>query len=199
MKKLIFSLLIVAASATVSCGSSKKATATPAPSTPAVTAAAPSGMVEEVVPLSGPQYRSDKQYYRAVQNGLSADRSMAQKIAMQNCRQELAAAIQADTKTVIETYAKSQNTGANSTYTNQYQEMAYTVINQSLADVQVVDEKIYRETSGQYRFYVCLQIPKADLSENIAKSIENEAKLKADFDAEQFKKIFNEKMAANVQ
>ena len=199
MKKLIFSLLIVAAAATVSCGSSKKATATPAPSTPAVTAAAPSGMVEEVVPLSGPQYRSDKQYYRAVQNGLSADRSMAQKIAMQNCRQELAAAIQADVKAVIETYAKNQNTGANSTYTNQYQEMAYTVINQALADVQVVDEKIYRETSGQYRFYVCLQIPKADLSENIAKSIENDAKLKADFDAEQFKKIFNEKMAANVQ
>ena len=199
MKKLIFSLLIVAAAATVSCGSSKKATATPAPSTPAVTAAAPSGMVEEVVPLSGPQYRSDKQYYRAVQNGLSADRSMAQKIAMQNCRQELAAAIQADVKAVIETYAKSQNTGANSTYTNQYQEMAYTVINQALADVQVVDEKIYRETSGQYRFYVCLQIPKADLSDSIAKSIENDAKLKADFDAEQFKKIFNEKMAANVQ
>ena len=199
MKKLIFSLLIVAVAATVSCGSSKKATATPAPSTPAVTAAAPSGMVEEVVPLSGPQYRSDKQYYRAVQNGLSADRSMAQKIAMQNCRQELAAAIQADVKAVIETYAKNQNTGANSTYTNQYQDMAYTVINQVLADVQVVDEKIYRETSGQYRFYVCLQIPKADLSENIAKSIENDAKLKADFDAEQFKKIFNEKMAANVQ
>ena len=189
MKKLIFSLLIVAVAATVSCGSSKKATATPAPS----------GMVEEVVPLSGPQYRSDKQYYRAVQNGLSADRSMAQKIAMQNCRQELAAAIQADVKAVIETYAKNQNTGANSTYTNQYQDMAYTVINQVLADVQVVDEKIYRETSGQYRFYVCLQIPKADLSENIAKSIENDAKLKADFDAEQFKKIFNEKMAANVQ
>ena len=199
MKKLIFSLLIVAAAATVSCGSSKKVTATPAPSTPAVTAAAPSGMVEEVVPLSGPQYRSDAKFYRAVQNGLSADRSMAQKIAMQNCRQELAAAIQADVKAVIETYAKNQNTGANSTYTNQYQEMAYTVINQALADVQVVDEKIYRETSGQYRFYVCLQIPKADLSETIAKSIENDAKLKADFDAEQFKKIFNEKMAANVQ
>ena len=193
MKKLIFSLLIVAA-ATVSCGSSKKATATPA-----VTAAAPSGMVEEVVPLSGPQYRSDKQYYRAVQNGLSADRSMAQKIAMQNCRQELASAIQADVKAVIENYAKSSSTGVESTYTNQYQELAYSVVNQRLADVQVVDEKIYRETSGQYRFYVCLQIPKADLSENIAKSIENDAKLKADFDAEQFKKIFNEKMAANVQ
>ena len=196
MKKLIFSLLIVAAAATVSCGSSKKATATPAPSTPAVTAAAPSGMVEEVVPLSGPQYRSDKQYYRAVQNGLSADRSMAQKIAMQNCRQELAAAIQADTKTVIETYAKSQNTGANSTYTNQYQEMAYTVINQALADVQVVDEKIYRENDGQYRFYICLQMPKAAIEEAVENAIVNDAKLNLEFDREQFKKIFVEQMAA---
>lgn len=78
----------------------------------AVGPAAPAGMVEEAIPLSGPQYRSDAEYYRAVQNGVSTERSTAQKIAMQNCRQDLAAAIQADVKTVIENYVKNQDTAS---------------------------------------------------------------------------------------
>ncbi len=121
---------------------------------------------------------------------------MAQKIAMQNCRQELASAIQADVKTVIENYAKNQNTGVANEYKSQYQELAYTVINQRLTDVQVVDEKIYREASGEYRYYVCLQIGKKAIAEAVEESIANDAKLNLEFDREQFKKIFQEHMAA---
>ena len=97
---LIGAIALVLAAGAVSCSSSKKA----------VGPAAPAGMVEEAIPLSGPQYRSDAEYYRAVQNGVSTERSTAQKIAMQNCRQDLAAAIQADVKTVIENYVKNQDT-----------------------------------------------------------------------------------------
>lgn len=193
MKKLIFSLLIVAAATSISCSSSKKATQAPAP------APVPSGMTEEVIPLSGPQYRSDAEFYRAVQNGLSAERSMAQKIAMQNCRQELASAVQADVQLVIENYAKSQDTGMTNEHKNQYQELAYSVINQRMADVQVVDEKLYREANGQYRYYVCLQIPKKSIAEAIEEklaNLANDAKLNLEFDREQFKKIFQDHMAA---
>ncbi|MBP3550054.1 MAG: hypothetical protein J6J57_00195 [Alistipes sp.] len=186
MKKLIFSMLIVAVAASVSCSSSKKVAQAPVPG----------GMVEDVVPLSGPQYRGDANYYRAVQNGLSAERSMAQKIAMQNCRQELAASIQADVQTVIESYAKSQSTGMSSEVKNQYQELAYTVVNQRMTDVQVVDEKIYREASGEYRYYVCLQMPKKAIAEAVEEKLVNDAKLNLEFDREQFKKIFQEHMAA---
>ncbi|MBQ8307967.1 MAG: hypothetical protein IJX56_04105, partial [Alistipes sp.] len=92
MKKILFgALALLCAVSVTSCASSKK-----------VVAAAPSGMVEEVLPLSGPQYRSDADFYRAVQNGVSTEQSMAQKIAMQNCRQELATAIQSDLQSVIE-------------------------------------------------------------------------------------------------
>ena len=97
---LIGAIALVLAAGAVSCSSSKKA----------VGPAAPAGMVEEAIPLSGPQYRSDAEYYRAVQNGVSTERSTAQKIAMQNCRQDLAAAIPADVKTVIENYVKNQDT-----------------------------------------------------------------------------------------
>ena len=117
MKKSIWGgfLLLIAVS-TLSCGSSKK-----------MTASAPVDMVEETIPLSGSQYFSDSEYYRAVQNAASKDRSTAQKIAMQNCRQELATNIQSDMQIVIENYTKNQDTGVSAEHKAQYQELAYTV------------------------------------------------------------------------
>lgn len=185
MKKLIFSLLVIATATSVSCSSSKSVTTTPTPQ----------GMVEDVIPMSGAKYRGDAEYYRAVQNGVSKERSMAQKIAMQNCRQELASNIQADVQLVIESYAKNQNTGMSNENKSQYQELAYAVVNQRLTDVQIVDEKIYREANGEYRYYVCMQLPKKSLAEAIEEKLANDAKLNLEFDREQFKKIFQEKMA----
>ncbi|MDE6622789.1 MAG: hypothetical protein K2K30_00105 [Alistipes sp.] len=187
MKKYLYgatALLLLAG--TASCGSSKKAAGTPAPV----------GMTEEVVPLSGPQYRSDAEYFRAVQNGVSTDRSTAQKIAMQNCRQELAANIQAELQVVIENYVKEQNTGVAAENKSQYQEMAYTTVKQRLNDVQIVEEKIYRQEDGSYRFYVCLQMPKSAIETAVEAAIAKDAKLNLEFDREQFKKVFEERMAA---
>ena len=186
MKKYLYgaaALLILAG--TASCGSSKKATGTPAPA----------GMTEEVVPLSGPQYRSDTEFFRAVQNGVSTDRGTAQKIAMQNCRQELAANIQAELQIVIENYVKEQNTGVAAENKSQYQEMAYTTVKQRLSDVQVVEEKIFRQENGSYRF-VCLQMPKTAIETAVEDAIAKDAKLNLEFDREQFKKVFEERMAA---
>lgn len=185
MKKYLYgatALLLLAGM--VSCGSSKKAIGTPNPV----------DMTEEIVPLSGPQYRSDAEYFRAVQNGVSSDRSTAQKIAMQNCRQELAANIQADLQVVIENYVKEQNTGVAAENKLQYQEMAYTTVKQRLNDVQIVEEKIYRQNDGSYRFYVCLQMPKSTVETAVEDAIAKDAKLNLEFDRDQFKKIFIEQM-----
>ena len=153
-------------------------------------------MVEEAIPLSGAQYRSNAEYYRAVQNGVSTERSTAQKIAMQNCRQDLAAAIQADVKLVIENYVKNQDTGVAAEHKSQYQELAYTAVGQQLRDVQVVEEKMFRQDNGSFRYYVCMQLPKAALEAAIEDAIAKDAKLNLEFDRAQFKKIFEEQMAA---
>ena len=186
MKKSIWGgfLLLIAVS-TLSCGSSKK-----------MTASAPVDMVEETIPLSGSQYFSDSEYYRAVQNAASKDRSTAQKIAMQNCRQELATNIQSDMQIVIENYTKNQDTGVSAEHKAQYQELAYTVVSQQLRDLQIVDEKMFRQADGLYRYYVCLQMPKAVIGEAIEEAIINEAKLNLEFDRERFRDVFKEQMDA---
>ena len=182
-RTLIGAIALLLAAGAVSCSSSKKASGP----------AAPAGMVEEAIPLSGAQYRSNAEYYRAVQNGVSTERSTAQKIAMQNCRQDLAAAIQADVKLVIENYVKNQDTGVSAEHKSQYQELAYTAVGQQLRDVQVVEE------NGSFRYYVCMQLPKAALEAAIEDAIAKDAKLNLEFDRAQFKKIFEEQMAAFSQ
>lgn len=177
-------LLLVAGS--VSCSSSKKVAGP----------AAPAGMVEEAIPLSGAKYRSDAEYFRAVQNGVSTERSTAQKIAMQNCRQELAANVQAQVEAVMENFVKNQDTGVSTENKSQYQELSYTVVKQQLRDVQVVEEKMFRQENNSYRYYVCLQIPKAALEAALEEAIAKDAKLNLEFDRAQFKKIFEEQMAA---
>lgn len=188
-RTLLGAIALVLAAGAVSCSSSKKVAGP----------AAPAGMVEEAIPLSGPQYRSNAEYYRAVQNGVSTERSTAQKIAMQNCRQDLAAAIQADVKMVIENYAKNQDTGVSAEHKSQYQELAYTAVNQQLRDVQIVEEKMFRQDNGSMRYYVCMQLPKAALEAAIEDAIAKDAKLNLEFDRAQFKKIFEEQMAAFSQ
>lgn len=188
-KSILGALALLLVAGMTSCGTSKKTVAT----------APPSGMVEENIPLSGPQYRSDAKFYRAVQNATSKEQSMAQKIAMQNCRQELAANLQADLQQVLENYAKNQEVRLSVEYKSQYQELSYTVVNQQLRDVQVVEEKMFRQDDGLYRYYVCLQMPKKVILDAVEDAIANDAKLNLEFDREQFRKVFQEMMAANAQ
>ena len=143
----------------------------------------PSGMKEDVTPMTGEQYHSDENYFRAVQNGVSTDRSIAQKIAMQNCRQELAANIQAELQLVIESYLNVMNTSLGTENESQYEEMSYTT----------VQEKIYRE-DDHFRYYVCMQMPKIEIEKAIEDSLANDEKLKLNFDREKFKEIFNSKL-----
>lgn len=153
----------------------------------------PSGMKEDVTPMTGEQYHSDENYFRAVQNGVSTDRSIAQKIAMQNCRQELAANIQAELQLVIESYLNVMNTSLGTENESQYEEMSYTTVQQKLLDIQIVEEKIYRE-DDHFRYYVCMQMPKIEIEKAIEDSLANDEKLKLNFDREKFKEIFNSKL-----
>ena len=167
-----------------SCASSKKAAA---PVTP--------GEIEVAIPLSCPEYRSDAEYWRAVQTGTSKEMSMAKKVAAQNARQELAATVQHKIKAVIENYGQNASLGANNENETLYQEMARTVINQQMNGVELVGEKLFRLEDGTYRYHVCLQMNREALGTGISDALSNDDRLKLEFDKAQFKKVFDEEMA----
>lgn len=186
-KNLFFAGALLLALVSTGCGSSKKASG----SVPVT-----DGEVEVTIPLGGPEYQSDADYWRAVQSGTSKDVSMAKKVAMQNARQELAAAVQHDVKAVIENYGQNASMGKENENEALYQELARTVVNQQMNGVELAGEKLFRLGDGNYRYHVCLQMSKQALEEKISDALSNEDRLKLEFDKAQFKKVFDQEMAA---
>lgn len=184
--KLFMGCLVVATSLLLAgCGSSKK-----------LAQAKADGMVEVTIPLTGPEYRTDKEYYRAVQSGISPNTSMAKKIAMQNAREELASAIKADLSVVIENYGKGQDVDNTQEYQGQYQGIAYTVVDEQLTGVAIAEEKLFKQENGSYKYYICLQINKNELKDKIANKISKQNKLQLEFDLDRFRKVYDEQMNA---
>lgn len=157
------------------------------------------GEVEIAIPLSGPQYQSDAENWRVVQQGVSPDMSMAKKVALQNARQELAATIRVQVRAVIDNYGKNTAVTDNIDVVNMYEEQAYSIIDQTLAGAELVGEKLFKLENGNYRYHVCLQVNKQYLADQLSKAFENEAVLQAKFDKAQFKKVYDEQMNAFLE
>lgn len=154
------------------------------------------GEIEVAIPLSGAEYRTDADFWRAVQQGVSPDMSMAKKVALQNARQELAASIKVQVKAVIDNYGKNTAVTESVEVVNMYEEQAYSVIDQTLTGASLAGEKLYRLNDGNYRYHVCIELSKQYLEEQLSKAFEDEATLKAEFDKEKFKEVYNEQMKA---
>ncbi|WP_290540538.1 hypothetical protein [Alistipes sp.] len=168
-----------------SCSSSKKVMKAPLSE----------GETEIALPLSEPQYNTDAKFWRATQVGTSRDISLAKKIAMQNTRQELAALVQNEVKSVIENYG--QNAAVHEQNDNEalYKELTRTVIDQQLNGVEIAGIKVFRLANGDYRCHTCLQMSKEKLEEKISEVLAQDKRLLLEFDKEQFKKVFDEEMS----
>jgi hypothetical protein len=154
-----------------------------------------SGHSKEVsVPLSEKKYRTDKDYFRATQSGKSPDLATAKKIALQNARTELAGNIQATMKAVIENYTNQRTVGDKQEFENKFEENARTVVNQTLNDVKIIGEKIFKEDDGKLMYYVAIEMNKESVVQSVADRISKDSKLQLDFDQHQFRKIFDEEM-----
>jgi hypothetical protein len=184
MKKSLY-FAVVAIIATLSTG----CFATSANSS---TVSATKGDTEISLPLSGPEYRSNKDYWRSVQMGTSPNMAMAKKVAMQNARQELASTIESEVKSMMESYGRNVDIDAQSKYESIYEELTRTVVNQKLAGVEVIEEKIFKTEAGAYNYYVCMQVSKREVEEEIVKELSNDQILNTEFERERFRKAFNE-------
>jgi hypothetical protein len=74
--------------------------------------------------------------------------AMAKKVAMQNARQELASTIESEVKSMMESYGRNVDIDAQSKYESIYEELTRTVVNQKLAGVEVIEEKIFKTEAG---------------------------------------------------
>ena len=165
---------------TVSCGAAKKAV-------PAV-----EGEQEVSLVFNEPKYRSDKDYFRDSQSGISKDLSAAKKVAMQNTRQSIGAMVEAQVGLVVDNYTSNEQTGSDSSVGNDLEEMGRTVVNSQLSGLEIVAEKAFKLPDGSYRYHVCMQLSKDALGDALEEAIEKDAKLKLKVKKNSFRAIYEE-------
>lgn len=167
--------------AITSCGSSK-------------TVQAPAGDVSVYVPCSGPQYMTNNEYFRANAMGLSSDMNIAKQKAMAEARTQLAQAIEVKVKAVTDNYTSSYQTGETEEAKSRFQQLARQAVQQKLSGIRVLCEETMRSPEGKYKVYVALELAGNEIAEEMSNRINNDEKLRIDFEYEKFKKIFDEEM-----
>lgn len=179
-KLSVFSLLLVAGVMSFSSCNKKSA----------VTSSAK----EVSIPFDGSKYRSDKDYFRARGTGTSPDLSTSKKIAMQNGRTEMAASIEAVLKAVTDQYTNQRTFSNAQEFNSRFEELSRTVVNQTLNDVRVMDEKAFEQEDGRFQYWVALEMSREALSKSINDRVSREDALRQDFDRQKFQEIFDAEM-----
>ena len=146
------------------------------------------------VPFSENKYKTDKNFFRAVQSGTSPDMATAKKISMVNAKSELASSIQTTVKVVTDNYTNQRSIANKQEFENKFEELSRQVTNQMLSNVVIIDEKILKDENAKYTFWIAIEMSKDEVLNNLTDQISKEKKLKIDFDKYQYEKIFNQEM-----
>lgn len=154
----------------------------------------PSGEVLIEQYCSGSQYFSNNEYIRANDLGESMDLSISKKKAYSNARAKMAADIQTLVKTVNENFVNSREYDNVEEVLEKFQSLTYEVVKQELNGIRTLCEKVTRTSNNTYRTYVAIELAGDELGSALGAKILKDAKLKIDFDLDQYKKTFNKQM-----
>ncbi len=152
------------------------------------------GAVKVSVPFSESKYKTDKDFFRAKQSGNVQDLAAAKKMALLNAKSELAGNIKAVIKRVTDQYTNARKVGDKKDFENKFEELAREVVDQTLNDVRIMDEEIYKETDGSYTYWVAIETSKVPVLDAVASKISKNEKLQLDYDKKKFEEIFNSEM-----
>ncbi len=143
---------------------------------------------------SGPEYFTDKKYFRANAIGESLDQMTAKKKAMSNARAQLATDMQATMKVVSDNYVKSSEFNNKEEVTETFQENARTVVSQMIQGVRVICEKQTKTADGKYKTYIAIELSADEVLAKYNERLSKEELLKADYNYEKFKETFEKEM-----
>jgi len=169
-----------------SCGSNKKVTTTPAPAMP--------GMTKITVPLSGIEYLSNKEFFRAKSSGKSPDMATAKKIALNNAKTEIASLIQSTIKSVTDNYTNQRSLTNAQDFENRFETLSREVVSQRLSDVSIIGEEVYKDQAGAVEYWVAIAISKEAILNGITSKVSMDQKLQIDYDKKKFEDTFNAEM-----
>lgn len=184
-------MLAVMSIASTSCGSARKAAQQQA-ATEAATQQTNLGE-KLVTPLSGPEYRTDADYWRAVMNATSPDLALSKEIATSAAREELALSLEAYVQYLNERYATNVENSGEAESLQDFKRLSRTAAKQTLLNSTIKAEETYVK-DGKYNTFICVEISKAEYRQRLEELYEKEAKAAAKMTREEFTELFEEVM-----
>ena len=152
------------------------------------------GSNEVILPFTEAKYKTDKDYFRAKNNGNSQDLATAKKIALLNAKTEIASNINSLIKAVTEQYTNQRSVSDKKEFESKFEETARNVVSQNLSEIRVMEEKVFQETNGNYSYWVVIEMPKTALVQKLHQNISQDKKLQLDYDKQKFEETFNAEM-----
>jgi hypothetical protein len=156
--------------------------------------AIPETETEVSIPCAGTDFQSSNKAFRYSAIGESMDQMTAKRKAMSEARAGLAAAINTRVKGVTDTYVKSGNYDNKEELLKNYEGLTREVVDQTLAGTITICEKTTRTKSGNYKYYVCIELGNNEILKSLNDRITKNELLKIDYNYEKFKKTFEEEM-----
>lgn len=181
-KEMYLGVVIIIAFLTVNCSGTKKVVQEKA-----------EGAVEIILPLSGKEYQSDKENYRAKSSGKSPDIATAKKIALNNAKAEIAGLISSKIKAVTQNYTNQRSVANAQDFENKFENLTTEVVSQQLVDVSIIGEKLLK-TGTNYEYWIAIEVSKQAILNGISNSISKNQKLQIDYDKKKFEEIYNQEM-----
>lgn len=167
-----------------SCGKKKK-----------IAAAPPAGETLIKQYCAGEQYFSDKKFFRANALGESMDQATAKKKAFSNARADMASSIQTTIKGVVDNYVNSREFNNREEVEERFESLTREVIDQTLSGTKTICEEVVMvNASGNYKYYLAIELSGQDLVAAITSRITQDERLKIDYDYEKFKETFDKEM-----
>ena len=145
-------------------------------------------------PFDGKKYFSDKKSYRSIGEGKALDLTVAKRIAETNARQAIASQIEVKVRSVGEQFLQNRNISNKLETTSKYEDITRTVIDQTLKQVKIKDQKSFQNKKGEFVHYVALEMSTEAVENDVVKGISDDEQLKQDFDLQKFREIYKQEL-----
>ena len=139
-------------------------------------------------------FRTDKKYFRASASFKGPDLQFARENSAALSRAQLAANIKANIEATNNRFAEQRNIGGKVEFTQKATAQTDQIVVESVQNTSIVCEEVEQSTDGQYTVYSAVEVSQDVILNGVEKAMSSDEKLRQDFDADQYRKIHNEKI-----
>jgi hypothetical protein len=147
------------------------------------------------LPFTEKEYKTDKDYFRAVASGVDEDLETAKMGALTTAKINLVQDISSKVETSTTRFVKGNRVGKETESSGTLENYAISSTKESLAFIRVIGEKVFQLADNRYEVWVAIETSSKGVADRAVKGISSSKTLQLESDAEKFRKVFEEEMS----